>query len=326
VQRGHWSFSERKFTPVDSLTPITLAGLSTEQLDIMDGTTPARSPAFVNAVKVTTRRETNPATSFFAGLFGYESFVRQADAVGYIGFAGKLEPEEADQPIAICQESILQTDSNGKPIYSCNIGRMINSGQNVASSETGGWTDFSQDSPCLGGTNAQDVRSLICGAGNPTALNFGENVATNGGQINSAFNDLVDCWQAHLQQSTQETGRNQPWKLTLPVISCPGNNVSTCQPMVGAVTIEIIWINDTEDPHFNNAPTERGDWSSNHSDGQVRWQDFAQNFNLQNVDGSAAPYNQKSIYFLPSCEVHAPAGHTGGKNYGVLAQYPVLVK
>jgi len=326
VQRGHWSFSERKFTPVDSLTPLSIAGLSAAQLDVMDGSTAARSPAFVNAVKVVARRETNPVTSFFAGFLGHQSFARQADAVAYIGFAGQLEPGEIDQPIAICQESILQTDNSGQPYYACNIGRMINSGQNESSNETGGWTDFNQDSPCQGGTNAQGVRSLVCGSGNPTRINYGENVATNGGEINSAFNDLMDCWQAHLQQSMTETGSYQPWEMTLLVVSCPGNNVSTCQETVGAVTVKIIWINDTIDPHFNDAPTEMGDWHNNSSDGQARWQDFTNEFNLQNVDGTPAPYNQKSIYFLPSCDVHEPAGHTGGKNYGVLSKYPVLVE
>ena len=38
------------------------------------------------------------------------------------------------------------------------MGRMINSGQNIASSETGGWTSFNQDNPCSGGTNAQEVQ------------------------------------------------------------------------------------------------------------------------------------------------------------------------
>ncbi|HKI51620.1 MAG TPA: pilus assembly protein TadG-related protein [Geothermobacteraceae bacterium] len=326
VQRGHWSFSEHKFTPLDTLTPISLAGLSTAQLDVMDGTTAARSPAFVNAVKVTTRREINPATSFFAGIFGYDSFVRSAEAVGYIGFAGKLEPGEADQPIAICEESVLQTDPSGDPYYSCNIGRMINSGSNIQNNETGGWTDFNQESPCSGGTNSRDVRDQICGSGNSTAVQYGNPVATNGGEINSAFHDLFDCWQNHLVQSEQETGHPQPWEMTLPVVSCPGNNVSTCETVVGAVTVSIVWINDTVDPMFNNAPTEMGDWSSSDPSGANRWQDFANAFNLQNVDGTSAPYNQKSIYFLPSCEVQAPVGHTGGENFGVLAKYPVLVK
>lgn len=326
IQRGHWSFSEHKFTPSDSLTPIALAGLSNEQLDIMDGTSATRSPVFINAVRVVARRETNPVTSFFAGIFGKNSFVRNADAIAYIGFAGQLEPGDVDQPIAICEESILQTAASGESFYSCSIGRMINSGSNVESNETGGWTDFSQDAPCLGGTNSRDVRDQICASGNTQAIDYGEAIATNGGEINSAFNDLYDCWQAHLASSTAETGSPQPWELTLPVVTCPDNNVGTCETVVGAVTIQIVWINDTSDPHYDNAPRAMGNWSNNSSDGLARWQDFANTFNLQNVDGTPAPYNQKSIYFLPSCDVNTPAGHTGGQNFGVLARFPVLVK
>ena len=326
VQRGHWSFSEHKFTPSDSLVTVALAGLSNEQLDIMDGTSAARSPAFINAVKVVTRRETNPVTSFFAGIFGKNTFVRSAEAVAYIGFAGQLEPGDLDQPIAICEESILQTDASGEQFYSCSIGRMINSGSNVESNETGGWTDFGQNGACLGGTNSNDVRDQICASGNTQAVDYGKAMATNGGEINSAFNSLYDCWQAYLASSTAETGSPQPWELNLPVVTCPGNNVGTCETLVGAVTIQIVWINDTIDPHYNDAPRKMGNWSNDNPDGMARWQDFATTFNLQNVDGTPAPYNQKSIYFLPSCDVKEPAGHTGGRNFGVLAKFPVLVK
>ncbi|MEJ2201592.1 MAG: pilus assembly protein TadG-related protein [Desulfuromonadaceae bacterium] len=328
IQRGHWSFSEETFTAIDSLDPFpSLANYSTLQLDVMDGSTPDRSPAFVNAVKVVTRRETNPAVSYFAQIFGFESFIRSAEAIGYIGYAGKLEPGDVDQPIAICRESILQTDESGNPFYSCNIGRMINSGSNEESNETGGWTDFNQEnSPCSGGTNAVDVADNICGDGNPNPILYGEEMATNGGQITSAFNDFFDCWQDHLTQTQIETGSYQPWKIRLPVVTCPGNNMSTCEEVVGAVTVWVVWINVNTDPHYNDAPTEMGDWSSSDSDGENRWQDFVNEFNLQNVDGSPAPYQQKAIYFLPSCEIFEPIGHTGGQNFGVLAQFPVLVR
>ena len=71
---------------------------------------------------------------------------------------------------------------------------MINSGQNIESSETGGWTSFNQDDPCSGGTNAQEVKSLVCGSGNPEPIQLGKDMATNGGEIQSAFSELLDCW------------------------------------------------------------------------------------------------------------------------------------
>lgn len=327
VLRGHWSFATRTFTPNDSTAPVDLWDVTWEELDL--------NPDFINAVRVVTRREATPAASFFARIFGRESFSLAAEAIAYIGFAGTLMPEEADQPIAICRESIL--DQNGN--YNCNIGRMINSGQNVANSETGAWTSFNQENftgvdPCTGGTNAQEVRSLVCNEGNPGTILFGEDIATSGGEIQSAFNQLIQCWESY-------TGRTQPWNLTLPVITCPGNNVTTCAPVVGAVNLNVIWITGTgEDPDYSEAPTQMGaagnyeDWSfsadAGNTNGEARWNSFVSHFHLQNVAvggiTTPAPYRMKSIYFIPDCTVHEPAGGTGGENFGILALIPVLVK
>jgi hypothetical protein len=309
VQRGHWSFASRTFTPNASLAPVGLWDVSSDELDA--------NTDFINAVWVKTRREANPVTLFFARLFGKQTTTLTAEAVAYIGFAGSLEPLEVDEPIAICEESIRIDDK-----YTCNVGRMINSGQNISSSETGGWTSFSQDDPCTGGTNATEVRSLVCGGGNPEPVTFGKDIATSGGDIQSAFNKLIQCWNSH-----RSTNGDQPWELTLPVVSCPGNNITTCQEVRGAVTLNVVWITDAgEDPTYSNAPTQMGDWSSSDPSGQARWNDFVQHFKLQNVDGSPAPYSKKSIYFLPSCEPHDPKGVSGGENFGILAKIPVLVK
>jgi Flp pilus assembly protein TadG len=315
VQRGHWSFATRTFTPNASTAPVDLWNVSAEELDA--------NLNFINAVRVATRRAGTPAVSFFAKLFGHQDFQLSTDAVAYIGFAGTLLPHDVDQPIAICEESIL----NDGDEYTCTVGRMINSGQNVASSETGGWTSFSQDDACTGGTNAQEVKDLVCGDGNPEPIMLGGDMATNGGEIQSAFNQLIQCWAA-------ATGKIQPWNVTLPVVSCPGNNVGTCEEVQGAVNLNIIWITEAgEDPSYSNAPSqmagvgEFGSWSSSDPDGQTRWNSFVLHFNLQNVpDGAPAPYVKKSIYFLPDCTPHEPAGGSGGDNFGVLARIPVLVE
>jgi len=315
VQRGHWSFGlaglERGFYPNASTTPVDLWNVSTADLDA--------DPNFINAVRVVTRRTTQgtPVASFFAGIFGHENFELSAEAVGYIGFAGTLLAHDVDQPIAICSDSIL--DISGE--YSCNIGRMINSGVDTTTNETGGWTSFNQDDPCTGGTNAQEVKSLVCGSGNPELITLGEPIATSGGDIQSAFNDLIQCWES-------ETGKIQPWELTLPVIDCgDANNVGTCEVVVGAVILNIVWITEAgEDPEYNNAPTQMGEWSNNDPDGAARWNDFVSHFNLLNADGTPAPYAKKSIYFLPDCAPHEPKGISGGENFGILAKIPVLVQ
>jgi hypothetical protein len=203
---------------------------------------------------------------------------------------------------------------------------MINSGSNVATSETGGWTNFNQDDACTGGTNSQEVRGLICGDGNPEILRLGADMGTNGGEIQSAFNELINCW-------TSNSGRTQPWNVTLPVVNCPDNNMNVCQELRGAVNVNIIWITEDNDPHYNNVPTQMAgienvvsSWANDNPDGLVRWNSFAEHFRLKNVDGSPAPYANKSIYFLPDCTPHMPAGTSGGHNFGILARIPVLVQ
>jgi hypothetical protein len=308
VQRGHWSFAAKTFTPNDSLVPVDLWNASTEELDA--------NVNFINAVRVKSRRQDTPAGSFLARIFGREGFILSAESVAYIGFAGTLTPFEVDQPIAICADSIL---NDGE--YTCTVGRMINSGQNVASNETGGWTSFYQgDDACQGGTNAQEVRSLVCGEGNPDSVILGKNMATNGGDIATAFKQMRQCWE-------EATGKSVPWTLTLPVVECPGNNISTCQKVLGAVTVNVVWITgEGEDPSYSEAPRVMGDWSSDLADGQQRWAGFVQNFSLTNADGTPAPYQKKAIYFKPDCEPHIPSGRTGGENFGILAKIPVLVR
>jgi Flp pilus assembly protein TadG len=315
VQRGHWSFSTTCppgsprpgcFTPNDSLDPVDLTGYTTEELDV--------NTDFVNAVRVVTHREATPAASFFARIFGYTGFARSTEAIAYIGYAGPLAPGDVDQPIAICEDSIKQDDK-----LTCNIGRFINSGSSVTTHETGGWTSFNQTDPCTGGTNASEMKTLVCGSGNPLSVMYNRLMATTGGQDNSVFMKLYDCWKA-------TTGQANLWEMTLPVITCPGNNVGTCENFVGAVKIKVVWINNLNDPSYSKAPTQMEDWSSNDPDGQVRWNSFVQHFNLVNTDGSPAPYAEKSIYFLPDCEEkQPPIGATGGENFGILARYPALV-
>jgi hypothetical protein len=313
VERGHWSFTTGAFTPTELTQPVNLWDVAPEELDA--------NPAFINALRVKTRREDTPSASFFARIFGYEDFSLSREAIAYIGFAGTLAPGEADQPIAICKESLLV---NGQ--YTCSIGRMITNHEQVAGQESGGWTDFNQDSPCLTGTNAETVRSLICNAGNPNSVILGQPIATHGGYIQNAHGMLRDCWQIL-------TGETQPWTLTLPVIECPGNNVNSCATMVGAVTVNIVWITSWEDdPSYSWAPWQMENprtgttWLSNNPDGQVRWNSFVQDFNLQTVDGNPVPYQRRSVYFLPDCTFHQPKGRTGGENFGIMAKIPALAK
>ncbi len=242
VQIGHWSFGlgslTRGFHSSNSTTPPELWNRSTIELD--------EDRDFINAVQVTARRQNTPVGAFFSRIFNFNDFVVEATAVGYIGFAGSLMPGEADQPIAICRQSILYND-----IYQCNIGRMLNSSNNTSTSNTGGWTNFTQ--PCET-ANANSMRPLICGSGNPNSITFGDGIGSVNGVQDNVFRDLESCWES----SADSNGDNIPdttWELTLPVIDCPSNAVSNCATLLGAVTLKVVWV-QRDNPGYDQVPSE----------------------------------------------------------------------
>jgi Flp pilus assembly protein TadG len=311
VQRGHWSFATRTFTPNSSTDAYNLTGKTEAELDA--------DTNFVNAVQVSARRENAPAASFFARIFGYDDFALSARAVAYRGFAGNLNPNDVEQPIAICKESI----DDGAGGYACNQGRMLNSGGNANTANTGGWTNFSQ--PCQT-ADANEMQDLVCGAGNPDTLQLGQGIGATGGVQDSVLAKFYDCWEA-------ASNKNTFWNLTLPVVECPGNNVGNCAKLVGAVNLNIVWMVHKNDPHYNDVPTTMEDWNCTEgSEGFDCWKEFVDHFDLQQVTGPPRSdadyeemYQKKNIFFLPACEALRPTGVTGGSNFGVLAQIPVLV-
>ena len=269
------------------------------------------------------RRQNTKADSFFARILGFAGFDVSAEAIGYIGFAGSLNPYDVDAPIAICKQALL---IDGK--YQCSVGRMINSGQGVVTVNSGGWTDYNQVVPCQGGTNANALTNLLkkcpsTSSGNPVKLILGGDMALTNGMDASVFKKYLydDCW------INNSANRTKIWNLTLPVIDCPSNVVGpTCSKLMGAVTIGIVWINEQNDPQYKDAPYKMGNWESSDPDGKVRWASFVNYYNLKNLDGSPASYMDKTIYFLPDCTPHEPTGTSGGQNFGILAKTPVLVK
>ena len=340
VQRGHWRWFDKTFTPNSSLAAVTLWNVSTADLDAdLD---------FINAVRVRVRREKVPARSFLSKVMGFSDFKMQAEAVAYIGFAGTLLPGEVDQPIAICQQSLLSDNK-----YSCNTGRMINSG-GKETHNTGGWTNFTQ-SPCET-ASTKTVRPYVgCGAAPAPQLTLGVDMGTTGGEEQRVWDDFYDCWKA--SYDTDKDGRpDTVMNLTLVMIDCLANNVGNCSEIVGGVNVNMAWmirIAETEDPDtkFDWVPLEMTgyesfpDWycpdsitdglgADDLSDQQFLdcWYDFVDHFSLVNYqDVSIATFSplstlNKTMYFLPDCEAHIPAGGTGGRNFGVLAKIPVLVK
>ncbi|WP_111412462.1 TadG family pilus assembly protein [Billgrantia lactosivorans] len=321
VKRGHWSFGSRTFTPDESLDPVDLHEKTTAELDVYDPYEP-----FINAVEVVTAREQTPVAAFFGRVLGFEGYEASARAVAYIGFAGTLRPEDVDQPIAMCREAITDGDS-----YSCDVGRFIPEGD-----QTGGWTNFAHDDS--GASSASELKALICGDGNPEEMHFGEDISTNNGQVQAAFQALYECW-------VEETDKERLWSLTLPVVDCE-EGIAPSNPLVGAVNLNIAWIVDQankidddapwkmEEPPEDSEGVSPGTWENSDPDGVTRWDDFVTAMNIRDSDGSLATWSsdsqesgwrQKSIYFLPSCSYHEPKGQSGGENFGILAEIPVLV-
>jgi hypothetical protein len=356
VQRGHWSFTTRTFTPNNATAPTQLWDVSWETLDA--------DTNFINAVQVTAWRSDPTVGSWFAKIFGFQGFLQSATAVAYIGFAGSLRPTDADQPIAICKQSLKE---NPNDPYQCNIGRMLNSGSNSATHNTAGWTNFSQ--PCET-ANASDMQALICTDGNPEMLRFGQGMGTTGGVQDNTIRNLEQCWRQQAD-SDNDGEPDQFWPMMLPVIDCPANNVSPCSKLEGAVYVNIVWI-EPRGNDYRDAPTEMHDpyetidpWvaaddqtlvtdveqyfvggpgdtfpvfpagttvaqvvasGDTVESGKVRWASFVGHFNLQNADGNYATFAKKSIYFLPDCTPHELVGDSQGENFGVLARIPVLVE
>jgi hypothetical protein len=336
VQRGHWSFGlgdlPRGFYPNEVATDLVdLWDTSTEELDA--------NTDFINAIKVVARRQENPAPSFFARIFGYDDFELAADAVAYIGFAGTLQPGDVDQPIGICKQAII--DENGN--YTCNTGRMIDSGGGTTHN-TGAWSNFSQ--PCET-ASVPSVRPLVCAGGNQETLEFGEGMGTVGGMQDVVYNDLRDCW---LDAPLSKDWRGYPiesWTLTLPVIDCPENNPGPCSVLVGAVTLNIVWIKQSgSDPNWTDIPLQMENWECSIwvtagrpedinaldiSQRHACWQEFATEFNLRTADETSVgdlthSDIQTTIFFLPDCTPHDPQGGSGGENFSIVAEIPKLVE
>lgn len=323
VQRGHWAFHNRTFTENPSLDAADVNNSTFDQLD--------RDLNFVNAVQVVARRQAFPVASFFARIFGFNSFQMSADAVAYVGFSGgQINADELDQPIAICRQAVTESDGS----FTCYRGRMINSGANTGH-QTGGWTNFSQ--PCTT-ANASSVRPLVC-VGNTTSVNTGYEMGTVGGMEQNVFNSVERCWKearvdlngdGTLDSPIDTNGDgipDQPWRQTMALIDCPGNNVGPCSDLLGTVEVEIVWISGNDKNQMNEVPRRMENWSCpSTSTGQQCWDSFVSRFNLLDVSGTPATYENKVIYFKPVCNANIPVGGTGPTVSNTRPRTVVLVR
>ena len=364
ADRGHWEFRSSK----TDATGIERGGVftvnsTTTAADLLNSDGSFKSfqvvnndPNEINAVRVITARQTTPIRSWFGRILGIDSYQGRASAVAYVGFAGKILPGEVDYPLAMCLDAVQD---------GCSVGRVIRD-----NADTGGWTDFVQPCAsgeagctCGGAANANAVKDLVFGCGgdvNEEELFLGVEMNTNNGIGGTVPNVTYQCFTEESVKLEGETfaGKlneldadgdgfpDRPWQWLLPVIDCSISKPNGCNPLVGAVLVDVLWMFDENSKKLDDSAPQamtrvdsqgvQVSWNyltavdvinkDLKSNGLERWQSFVNFFNLKEPDGitPALPEN-KSIYYAPDCEPAGAFGGTGGANFGIRAAVPVLV-
>lgn len=259
AQLGHWSFSSG-FTPYineDLIDPSELykyiTDLNSEEsnIEILDKLNGVDYDFFINAVRVDITRDSN--ATLFSNLLGSNNRTIQADAVAYIGPAGKWDSEEFDYPIAVCQES-LKDDF-------CNIGRML---EDNVDGDTAQWTNFSQ--PCST-ADTTSVRNTLdtCGKGNLDSVEAGQPMGTTNGVVDGILDhpvhaSLADCWRTvnDPKIACADDSHENPtvsWPMVLPVINCTDGQPN-CREVTGAVNVDVLWVLRDGNKVNRDAPCE----------------------------------------------------------------------
>lgn len=197
-----------------------------------------------------------------------------------------------DLPIAIYEEFYYGN---------YNVLRLLGSDNAIWASRTGAWTNFSQN-PCTPPSAIELVRLLEYGA-TPIVLLLGEGIGATRGAQQLPFDALRYIWGQEAD-SDNDGVPDMPWQATLPVIQ---STQSLCPTLIGAVTVDILWITGAGMPDWDDVPTMMADWPAPaevaavpdfYSNGQGRWDSFVAHFDLKNTDGQPAPYDKKTIYFF----------------------------
>ena len=336
VERGHWSFGKGTPTNPPSLTRGFYPNASTALTGLWDvsETDLDHDSSFINAVRITTRRETLPIVSFFAKIFGYDSFQQTATAVAYIGFAGTFGEGEFEIPMAICEEFL------GPQPYTCGDTVMFEHAENAM------WTNMEQPDLNADGSlsdtcNSADGNELkeVIADGNKKDLFLGGNIGVTNGIVDDALRALIVKWK---ENSTvdEDTKQRNIWVVVLPVIDCvddDGTVNNTCAKLVGGVRVELLWMTKMANAlAYAEAPKKYYDADGDlifscteaaETDDYLRWKEFAEDPDIDIVDseGVALPLELKKLYFRTSCDYAEPSGGPGGPNYGTLSERPALV-
>ena len=190
-----------------------VTNLSVSQNDIELGTWDLNAHTFAatvtrpNAVRVTVRRDgaqNGPITTFFAGVFGITTMNVTATSTAALGTAGGPSPPGvADVPFAISTNWF-----NG--VANCDDGIQFSP---TGANGCAGWHVFDQTP-----ANAAKLRNTIDGLNDgsyesPGVIPGVTEFTFTGGEVSSAFNNLIDLFEAKRQW---KNGRWE-WDINLPV-------------------------------------------------------------------------------------------------------------
>ncbi len=246
ISYGHWDLDARTFD----------AGV-----DLSD-------PGVVNAVDVISRSDgvaNSPVPAFMARILGRDSFVVTAHATSYLGFAGRVGPGKLDLPIAIdccklrgpdCEADYCETISSDPP-NPCPLTGTVPAHQDAATvtclefantaEQNACWTTYDGDSPSV---NTPDILDII-ETGYQGEVESLFPIYVDNGTKTPAIREIQDRMQgtgayvgnaAGSDRYPPTTGVNDSWVVGFPVIECQSEDHcagGTVADMVGFVCFEI---------------------------------------------------------------------------------------
>ena len=243
IRYGHWDLDTRTFDA---------------SVDLSD-------PNEVNAVDVVSRSDgvaNSPIPAFMARILGRDSFAVTAQATSYLGFAGRLGPGKLDLPIAIdccklrgpdCQDDYCDTIAD--TVNPCPLAAPQTEGANTVSclelhntaEQNACWTQYDGDHPNV---NTPDVLDIIETGYQEEVPGLFPIYVDNGTKT-----PLIDEIEQRMQGTggyvgnaagtdryLPHSGVNDSWVVGLPVIECQTEDHcagGTLADMVGFVCFEI---------------------------------------------------------------------------------------
>ena len=253
IRLGNWDSTSRTFDP---------------GVDLSD-------PSVVNAVDVLARMDNvsnGPVSAALSRIAGINSYAIQASATAELGFAGRVGPGEVDLPIAIdccqiagasCTDDYCATITTNPP-NACDleIPQDTDSGQvtclefHNTNDQNACWIAFDDQSPSV---NTADLRDLVeTGVDQPVSVN--DSFYVDNGDKTPVIGEIDDKFQGNGKYAGDaegvdrypgpNPGVNDSWVVKLPVIECQSSDHCAggdTADLVGFVCFEIREINVTPD-------------------------------------------------------------------------------